>query len=259
MIRITSVICCLTTAAALAAAEDKNGATAPPKTCKESDVVCKYIEATRLLLGDYRVALQAQVKLSRRTYAKIGAIAEQGRRDEIDITLRNERNRRSEELADAFAIGAKPVSRWKEYLLDYAALDFRVNREMLELESTDGSRYLQGLQNLQIELAKAQALDEALESLNKKESLIARLKQLGEFGQSSKTEFDKLVCGGLKKDLEAKKEVQKVTTAELATLKAQPQSTGRDDAIKKKEADKTAADDAVKRLSDLRTKKECKD
>jgi hypothetical protein len=211
-------------------------------------------------LGDYRTALQAQIKLTRRTYARIGAIAEQGRRDEIDINLRTERNRRAEDLADAFASKAKPVARLKEYLLDYAAVDFRVSREMLELESTDGSRYLQGLQNLQVELSKAQVLDEALESLNKKEDLIARLKGLGEFGQSTKTEFDKLVCGGLKKDLAAKNEELKTITAAIATLKAQtPPDADAIQKIQKKVADQTAVTDAIKKVSELRTKKECKD
>ena len=106
-------------------------------------------------------------------------------------------------MADDFVHQSRPVWHWKEYLLDYAVQDFKSNRELLELNSLDGSRFVQGIQNLQAELGKAQALDKLLDGLNQKKSLMDALGDLAGIAQQTQTQFDALLCPGLKTGLAA--------------------------------------------------------
>jgi hypothetical protein len=223
----------------------KKGADKPandPKKpdCKAKDTVCNYIVATRQLLAGYQTAIQGQVDRLQHGYAAVGQIAEEGRRDEIESDLRTERNRRSELMTDELIHQSRPVWHWKEYLLDYAAVDFKSNRELLELNSLDGSRFVQGLQNLGAEFSKVQTLDKLLAGLNEKKSLTDSLKELGGVAQQTKTQFDTLVCAGLKKDLAAK-QAQKAAlppgnTDQDAALKAAI------DALTKERASKSCTD-----------------
>jgi hypothetical protein len=225
--------------------------------CAPKDVLCNYIVATRALLADYQTAISGQIATVGKGYTSIAQAAEQGHRDEIETGLMNERNQRSELMADDFIHGTKPIWHWKEYLLEYAALDFQANRELLELESTDGSRFLGGIQNLEAEFSQVQALDKLLAGLNEKQSLVDHLKELGDYAQQTKTQFDTLVCAGLKKDLTAKTDAEKAAAQALTQLKnAVPPD---DKAIAQKTAEDNALKDAITQLTKERTSKACKD
>jgi hypothetical protein len=207
--------------------------------CKAKDLVCTYIVATRKLLADYQTAIRTQIDDDQKSYTLTAQAAEQGKHDEVDSSLRFERAHRSETLTDDFIHGAKPIWHWKDYLLDYTAQDFQANREFLELESTDGVRFLSGIQGLEVEFSKVQALDKLLASLNDKQSLIDQLKELGSYAEQTKTEFDALVCAGLKKDIAGKTEAAKSVAAQSVQGKA--------------------LNDAIKKLTAERTAKSCKD
>lgn len=207
--------------------------------CKTKDLVCNYIVATRKLLADYQTAIRGQIDAAQKSYTLTAQAAEQGKHDEVDSSLRFERAHRSETLADDFIHGAKPIWRWKDYLLDYGAQDFQANREFLELESTDGVRFLSGIQGLEVEFSKVQALDKLLAGLNQKQSLIDQMKELGSFAEQTKTEFDTLVCAGLKKDIAAKTQAA--------------------NAVDPKSIQGKALNDAIKKLNNKRTAKSCKD
>src|SRR5262245_2016037 len=135
-------------AACSAAAQPLTAANNKPE-CKPKDIVCRHIVATRQTLADYQKAIRKQISTTQKAYAKIAQAAEQGRSDEIDITLRNQRNRQSETMTDAFIHRARPVFQWKDLLLEYAAQDFEMRREILEIESTDGARFLEGVKSLE--------------------------------------------------------------------------------------------------------------
>jgi hypothetical protein len=201
-------------------AKKKGGAKQPD--CKTSDTVCKYLVATRQLLAGYQDAIKGQIDVLQKGYAAIGQAVEQGSRDQVEDGLRYERNRRSDQMAGDFIRQWRLVRDYKERLLDYPAQDFKSNRELLELDSLDGSRFVQGLQNLDAEFSKVKALDKVLEGLNLKKSLTDTLGDLGGIAQQTKTEFDTLVCGGLTKDIAAKTAAKTATTntAESAALQS---------------------------------------
>jgi hypothetical protein len=244
----------LLSAVLLAAAEEKKEA-----ACKPKDVVCNQIAATRQLLADYQKEIRKQIDTTQRAYTSIARAADQGRRDEIELVLMDQRNRRSEQLADAFVNRVRPVWQYKEHLLEYAVQDFQTNRELLELESAGGTRFVEGLLNLEVEFGKAQALDGLLAALNEKKSLLGQAQELGSFGQQAKDEFDKLVCAGLKADLTAKNASIKAADAEIKALEAKPQSAERDQALALKRIERNAAAAAVTKLSKQRENKGCKD
>jgi len=208
--------------------------------CKPKDTVCNTIVATRQLLAGYQKAISEQIARQQAAYAAIAQAAEQGRRADIENKLRTERTHRAETMADDFIQRNRPLTHWKDYLLDYAAQDLKANRELLELDSLDGSRFLEGVQNLQIDFDKLQSLDKVLESLNQKKSVLAGLKDLAAVGQDTKTEFDKLVCDGLKQDLASKQSAKQA-------------------ADNAKDAAKSAALDLeIKAIQKQRTAKSCK-
>lgn len=99
-------------------------------------------------MADYHKAIAGQISAQQKAYATVGQAAEQGRRNEVEDGLANERLRRAELMADDFITRYRPISHWKEHLRDYAALDFKNNRELLKLDTIDGSRFLQGVQDL---------------------------------------------------------------------------------------------------------------
>lgn len=202
--------------------------------CKTKDLVCNYIVATHKLLADYQTAIRGQIDSAQKSYTLTAQAAEQGKHDEVDSNLRFERAHRSEMLADDFTHGAKPIWHWKDYVLDYAAQDFQANREFLELESMDGVRFLSGIQGLEVEFSKVQALDKLLAGLNEKQSLIDQLKELGSYAEQTKTEFDALVCAGLKKDIATKTQAANVVAAKSVQGKAL------NDAITHSKAERTA-------------------
>lgn len=237
----------------------KPAAEKKPQECKANDVMCNYIVAVRHLLADYQTAIRAQIDATQKGYSATAQAAEQGRRDEVESELRFERNNRSEMLADDFIHGSKPIWHWKEYLLDYAAQDFQANREHLELESTDGTRFLTGIQNLQVEFSKVQALDKLLADLNQKQSILDELKELGAYAAQTKTEFDTAVCSGLKKDIAAKQSAKTATTTAIDDLKALPDSPDRNKKLQQKNDESKALSDAITQLQKERTAKACKD
>jgi hypothetical protein len=188
--------------------------------CKKSDTVCNSIKATRQLLADYQKAIAGQISAQQKSYVKVGQAAEQGRRNEVEDGLANERLRRAELITDDFITFHRPITHWKEYLRDYAALDFKSNRELLELDTLDGSRFLQGVQDLKADFEQVQALDKALAALEKKKSPWEALKDFGAMAKDTKDEFDKLVCAGLNTDLQAKQTAKTAADAANDTVKS---------------------------------------
>lgn len=227
--------------------------------CKANDIICEHIAATREVLAGYQKAIQKQVKDTQKAYSKIAQAAEQGRRDEIEMALLSQQQQLSLRLADQMIEGKLPVYLWKESLLDYAALDLEMNREMLELERTDGARYLAGIKGLEAELGKAKTLDKILAALNAKQSPLEQVKDLATYGKQTNTEFGKLICAGLKSSLAQKRAALPGLTAAIQALKAQPESDARNKQIALKEAEKKAVDDSILAIEKERKSRECKD
>ena len=198
----------------------KAGATPKKPPCKKNDTVCDSIEATRQLLADYQKAITGQISAQMKSYVTVGEAAEQGRRNEVEDTLANERLGRAELMADDFITRYRPITHWKEYLRDYAALDFKSNRELLELDTLDGSRFLQGVQDLKADFEQGQALDKVLAALEKKKSPWDDLKTFGAIAKDTEDEFDKLVCAGLQTDLQTKQTAKTAADTTNDTVKS---------------------------------------
>jgi len=198
----------------------KADAAAMKPPCKKRDTVCNSIEAIRHLLADYQKAISEQISAQQKSYATVGQAAEQGRRNEGEDVLANERLQRAELMADDFITRYRPITHWKEYLRDYAALDFKSNRELLELDTLDGSRFLQGVQDLKADFDQVQVLYKALAALEEKKSPWEALKDFGAMAKDTKDEFDKLVCAGLKTDLLAKQTAKTAADTANDTVKS---------------------------------------
>jgi hypothetical protein len=230
---------------------------APTPAYAAESKVDRYIAGIRSLLKKYQNAIAGQVAENRKQYREIAAVAEKGHRDRQDTGLRFERTRRSERLANDYADRRKPVSQWKDDLLEYAQLDYQLNRDLLRQESTDGAEYLIGLETLKFEQAKLEALDTILEGLAKPASFLEQVEELGSFAAATKEAFDKKVCDGSKADLTAKVKVETDLKAVVAALLAKPQDAAVVKELTEKQDALKAASAAVKGVTEFRQKKGC--
>jgi hypothetical protein len=219
---------------------------------KKNTLPC-YVVQVRKVLKTYRTQIQGHVKKTEAAYDEVGAKAAQGRRDVADGELRYERARRSERFAADFLEGRKAIATWKDLLKEYGDFDWRITRELLEKESTDGSELLTGLASLNLEVAKVDALDTLFSALEKPDNILEQLQLLQKFASETRTEFDKKVCAGLKAELKIAKDKEASLTTKLAALAAD--SKDRPDVEKALKAAKTE----VKALTDRRTEKKCSD
>src|SRR5204862_3742264 len=140
---------------------------------------------------------------------------------------------------------------WKDDLLEYAQLNYQLNRDLLRQESTDGAEYLVGLENLKFEQAKLQALDTILEGLAKPASFSGQMEELDSFAAATKEAFDKKVCDGSKADLTAKEKVETDLKAVAAALQAKPQDAAVKTELEAKQKALAAASAAVKGVKEF--------
>ncbi len=190
------------------------------KPSKKNLIPC-YVTSVRAVVKKYRTELQTQVRQQQTLYDTVASLAFTGRKDARDGELEFQRNLRSESLAAAFAEGRRPTSTWREALLEYANLDLASARADLEAHIAGEASLLAGLDSLQIDLARLDAFDKILASLQSPPTLTDEIAELGNFAQQTKTDFDKLVCAGLKAQLAAEASANTPTAKALIKARAE--------------------------------------
>jgi hypothetical protein len=155
---------------------------------------------TAEILQQRSAELTKKIAAERKAYQAVSASANENQRALIESSLNNERSARAIALAADYDEGRKPPSRWQTELAEYAAIENRINRDLLTADLGAGAEFMQKLTSLEIEQAKVDALAQLLATLAKKPSLADDIAAISAFAEDTKEEFDKKVCAALAKD-----------------------------------------------------------
>ena len=148
-------------------------------------------------------------------YTRFAATAAQDHRDLMDSAIRNEINERSIALAANYHQDPKLIAQWRKDLAAFGDADFSLQSQLFSSELDESARYLQNFQSIKIEQDKVDALGKLLGVLAKKQSFLDELKDLGEFAEDSKQQFDTKVCLEIKKE-QASADAAKKAAADAA-------------------------------------------
>ncbi len=159
----------------------------------------KFASQTLKILERRSAELSAKIVAEKAAYSRSAVHAAEDHRALVDITLRNERNERSTDLAAEYDEG-KPVSQWRKDLAEYGSVDYDANMEMFSADLDESSQYLQVFEDLKIEQDKVDALTKLLGALAEKQSLKAEVEAVGKFAEDSSKEFNQKVCTQIKAD-----------------------------------------------------------
>jgi len=193
-----------------------------------------YAQELSAVLKSYQEQVNKKLTAEKTLYRDQAALDARVRQLDAEQTLLLEREERSEKLADDLIKRGpqQPLapSELKRQLLDYADLDFKKMRELYQGEMDREKTFTDALQDLQLESAKIEALQESLKRLATPRSKSAQLKELGQFLQDTNDRLDELECEDLKKDLAAQQtklaaaktdQEKKAINEKIATLQEQ--------------------------------------
>ena len=162
------------------------------------DEAREFARQTAALLKQRSAELTKKIDAEVTAYGELATILGNAERTVTTTTLRNDRNRRAIDVTADYAEGRRPVSRWQTDLLDYAQVDYAATRELLIAGIDANSRFLQGLQALEIEQTKVDAAAKLLESLETKPSWKDELAAVTDFAKDVKKAIDEK-CAALGK------------------------------------------------------------
>jgi hypothetical protein len=174
------------------------------------------------VLDSYQEQLSQKIKAEQESYKELAQAFEEARKADISVRLEFERTTRSEDLGEEIG-GADESPTLLEILTplqEYALADFEATQGLLQEELNARSKYLTGLESLEIELQKIKLLKEALQELSKSKSDFRKFKSATEFLLKTDEGINKLLCVDLKKQLdqlgadkaELKKELDQLNT-----------------------------------------------
>jgi hypothetical protein len=158
----------------------------------------EFARQTAALLKQRSAELTRKIDAEVTAYGELATILGNAERTVTTTTLRNERNGRAIGMTADYAEGRRPVSRWQTDLLDYAQVDYTATRELLLAGIDANSRFLQGVQALEIEQAKVDTAAKLLESLEKKPSWKDEVVAVKDFAADVKKAVDER-CAALQK------------------------------------------------------------
>lgn len=187
------------------------------------------------VLDSYQEQLSQKIKVEQDSYKELAEAFEEARKADISLRLEFERSTRSEDLGEETASvdDAPSLLEILTPVQEYALADFDATKSLLEEELNARSKYLTGLENLEIELQKIKVLKEALQELAKSKSDFKKFKNATEFLLKTDEGINKLLCVDLKKQLDQLKADQAKLKPELDQLKAALTQAGLDDDEKK--------------------------
>jgi hypothetical protein len=175
----------------------------------------EFARQTDGLLNEYHKRIDEQIARATAYYQQAATIsAAQAERVGLE-SLQAERNERATHLEADYREGRKPPSLYRSDLRNYAEEDFAHLKDALIADVDASAPYLSQLVTLESDQAVIDAFDKILKNLARPRSIRDEVNDIQQFVTDSKTEFDKLVCSGIAKQLAANPPADKA-----ATLKA---------------------------------------
>ena len=155
------------------------------------------------LLVEYQKRIDAQIASST-TYYQNAATLSAAERGRVTIeSLQAERSERATELEADYREKRRPVSLYRDDLRAYAIVNFAQLKAWLSADADASAPYLQQLVSLERDQATIEAFDKTLKNLAQPRTVKAEIKDLQQFVADSKTEFGKLICEDIEKQLKA--------------------------------------------------------
>jgi hypothetical protein len=163
--------------------------------------------------NSYQEQVDRTSDVERKVYKKLASTYVDAQRNNVFGSLAEERIERARLVADeAVEVKRLPltISEIESQLRAYADVDFEATRTLMKDESEARAQYLSQLAKLKNDSVKVEALTQSFSALAKSKTKVDQVKEMIEFFQQSKQEFDKLFCENLKTKID---NVQKDVTA----------------------------------------------
>jgi len=136
----------------------------------------------------------------RKAYKKLASTYVEARRNDVFLSLEQERIERAGKIADeATEVKQAPptLSELESQLREYADLDFESTRKLMKEESEARAEYLSQLAKLNSDSARVEALSRSFSALGKSKTRANEVKEVISFFEEAKKEFDQLFCDDL--------------------------------------------------------------
>jgi uncharacterized lipoprotein YehR (DUF1307 family) len=156
------------------------------------------------VLDSYQEQLSQKIRAEQESYQELAETFEEARKADITSRLSNERERRSEDLGERLskAREAPTLAQVFATLQEYAKSDFETTQTVLQEAIDARSKYLDNVENLEIEFQKVKLLKDALLELSKGKGDFANFKAATDFLLETDKGVNKLLCADLKKLLD---------------------------------------------------------
>jgi hypothetical protein len=179
----------------------------------------EFAKKTDELLTEYQKRIDAQIADTTAYYQRAAAVtASETRRVTLD-NLEAERNERTTELEADYRENRKPASLYRTHLRDYANEHFDRQKEWLSADLNASAPYLQQLVALESDKATIEAFSKMLKNLAQPRSAIDEIKDMKKFVDDTKTEFNKLVCADIAKQIQELSTAPTGETADAAKVR----------------------------------------
>jgi len=165
--------------------------------------------------NSYQAQVDRTNEAERKAYKKLASTYVDAQRNDVFLSLGQERIERSGKIADeAVEVKQTPLtlSEIERQLREYAQLDFETTRKLMKDESEARAQYLGQLAKLSSDSAKVEALSKSFAALAKSKSRTEQVKEIISYYEETKKEFDKLFCedltakiGSVQKQVDAQK------------------------------------------------------
>jgi hypothetical protein len=156
-----------------------------------------FAKKTDELLTEYQKRIDDQIAAATTYYHQAAALLATENTRVALATLQNERNERSTELEADYRENRRPPSLYRTHLRDYANDHFDRQKEWLTADSDATAPYLAQLVALESDKATIDAYSKILKNLAQPRGIKDEIGDITKFVSDSKTEFHKLVCGGI--------------------------------------------------------------
>ena len=160
-------------------------------SCGEGKVAEQYAAKMSDVLKTYRGRVEAKIQAEQQSYLDLAQIYDSAEAQRIQNQLDLSRNAHTRELADRIQKGAqgKPTAEKNVWLSEihttlqsYAAEDFKQGLLLLNREMEAYKKSLQDLDDLSVDQANLNKLQNQLQALAKPNGTVDRLRSLAEFG-----------------------------------------------------------------------------
>lgn len=205
-------------------------------SCRSERDAMDYANALLQALRQYQAEVENKVKAEQAAYRSLSGTYSIAKRDDLNLSLQLERSERALRQSERFEAKPPRLSELHDLMLDYGRMDFEATSKLYTEEMEAKDQLLAGLEGLEADRQRIQALAQGIEDLARPKSELARLKNFQSFATGVQTEFGRLVCCDLNVQLAA---------AEAELTKA------------KTPAEKTAAEAKKKAIAEAKKTRQC--